>query len=426
MKKYVIFFLLTQICCSCFLAHNRSDSRKPNAQLKPNRATETTEQTSLKESSNNIVASNLLSEPTKHKIDQLITNAIQSQTFLGAVVLVAKKGNVVFRKAYGYSEIVPKKVKMTEETLFDVASMTKSICTTTAIMQLIEKGEIGLNDPVKKYIADFAPWVNGNEKVDITIQQLLTHSSGLSAGISTTEALRLRDAWSGYNTEKFVRHIATHTKRNFRPGAKSLYSCLNFIILQGILENVTKTPLHLYVKEHVFKPLKMDHSYYFLENEKLPSSVAIAPTTLQASGKPLYGKVHDPLARILNGGNSGNAGLFTNVDDIARFCSFVFYGNKSVLKDETLALMTTVPQEDAKSVGRVLGWELNSSYAGGLNKHKCICHTGYTGTSMVLDLESKTAVILLTNRVHPKDTPESKKALMAVRRSLSDIICADE
>ena len=134
--------------------------------------------------------------------------------------------------------------------------------------------------------------------------------------------------------------------------------------------------------------------------------------------------MHDPLARLLNGGVSGNAGLFTTAGDLAKFSFFILYGKDGVLKKQTIKRMITIPSSERKTVGRALGWEVNSSYAGGLRKDYCICHTGYTGTSIVIDLYAQTTVILLTNRVHPKDSSIHKKRLMSIRKQLSDIIAS--
>lgn len=346
---------------------------------------------------------------------------ISQSVFPGAVVLVAKDSTVVFRKAYGYSTVTPVKEKMTEETLFDVASMTKCVCTAAAVMKLYEQGLVDLQDPVKKYFPNFKPWSNGKMEADITIQQLLTHSSGLSAGISRAEASRLRKAWNGHNTSKAVDYIGTHTPRNFQPGTKRLYSCLNYIVLQGLVERITDKRLNDFATANIFLPLNMLNTHFFPEEESIPDSLRIASTET-ANGSTLKGRVHDPLAQLLNGGVSGNAGLFTNVDDLAKYCFFILYGNDDVLKKSTIKDMVTIPASDSKQVGRALGWEVNSSYVGRLNKHQCICHTGYTGTSIVIDLTSKISIILLTNRVHPHDLPEKKKELMTIRRALSDII----
>lgn len=149
-----------------------------------------------------VTKKDILSNTSKEKIDALMQSAMQRKTFPGGVLLVAHNDNVIFREAYGYSSTIPKKEKMTCETLFDVASMTKCVVTATVIMKLIENGSIKLNDPVKKYIKDFKPWNNGNETVDITIQQLLTHSSGLDAGLSMRTVNKLRSEWGTYDTKK--------------------------------------------------------------------------------------------------------------------------------------------------------------------------------------------------------------------------------
>ncbi len=365
----------------------------------------------------------LLSKSSQGKIDALMQRAMQSGTFPGCVVLVAHKDNVVFRKAYGYSSTLPKKEKMTCETLFDVASMTKCVATAPVIMKLVENGLISLDDPVKKYIKDFRPWTNGSETVDITIQQLMTHSSGLDAGLSMNTVNKLHSAWGKSDTKKFISYIATKAKRNFRPGSSRLYSCLNFIVLQGIAEEVTKEPLHQYAEKNIFRPIGMSNSHFFPDGNQSLSNYSIAATEC-INGHPLKGAVHDPLARILNGGNSGNAGLFTNADDLAQYCFFILNGNDKVLKRETIDKMVTIPSGE-ESIGRALGWEVNSSYCGGFKKNHCICHTGYTGTSMVIDLDTEVSIILLTNRVHPKDNPTHKKELMNVRRQLADIVASE-
>lgn len=365
-----------------------------------------------------------LSSQTKKSIDNLIKQGIEQNTFPGAVVLVAKDSTVLYRKAYGYREVFPKKIPMTEETLFDLASLTKCVCTAASIMKLVEEGRIELQDPVKKYIPDFRPWTDGKEVVDITIQQLLTHSSGLPAGIASAEASRLRSQWKGYSSEKCVHYIATNTKRNFRPGTRELYSCLNFIMLQGIVERVSGMRLNDYAEAKIFAPLGMRNTLFFPEEENIEESLPIAATEKTRDGA-LIGRVHDPLARILNGGVSGNAGLFSTIDDLAKYSFFMLYGNDNVLRRSTLRKMTTIPAEDNPQVGRALGWEVNSSYAGRFENNYCICHTGYTGTSIVIDLNTRTSIILLTNRVHPDDLPVHKKELMAIRRGLSDIVASE-
>ena len=360
---------------------------------------------------------------TQKKIDNLINKGIEEKIYPGAVVLVAKGHDILYKKAFGYSQVTPKKRRMTTETLFDVASMTKCVCTAPAIMKLLEENRISLHDPVKKYIPSFKPWNDGKSVVDITIQQLLTHSSGLSAGISSSEITRLRKQWKGYNSSKLVSYIATKTTRNYRPGTRRLYSCINYVVLQAIIEKVSGKRLSDYAQTNLFKPLAMSNTRFFPEGDNITNNINIATTTV-INGYALKGQVHDPLARLLNGGVSGNAGLFTTAGDLAKFSFFILYGKEGVLKKQTIKRMITIPSSERKTVGRALGWEVNSSYVGGLRKDYCICHTGYTGTSIVIDLDAQTTIILLTNRVHPKDSSIHKKRLMSIRKQLSDIIAS--
>lgn len=420
MNKFVSLVCTALLYCSCTTCAKEIPSKtEPKSHTTESRAT--SPGSAAKDTSTPRAA---LAPSTAARIDSLINQGLRQGTFPGAVVLVAKDSAVAFRKAYGLRETWPNKEPMTEETLFDLASMTKCVATASAVMKLIDEGRISLQDPVKKYIPDFKPWTDGQQSVDITIQQLLTHSSGLPAGIASAEAVKLRSQWEGYNTEKFVHYIATTAKRNFRPGTRELYSCLNFIMLQGIVEKVSGKRLNEYADANIFRPLDMHNTRFFTEEETVPTSLHIAATT-KTKDTVLRGRVHDPLARILNGGVSGNAGLFSNVDDLARFCFFMLFGNDSVLSRNTLDMMTSIPAEDAKEVGRALGWEVNSSYAGRFKKNYCICHTGYAGTSMVIDLQTKTTIILLTNRVHPEDIPAHKKELMAIRRGLADIVASE-
>ena len=228
--------------------------------------------------------------------------------------------------------------------------------------------------------------------------------------------------------DSLMRVIAAEVDRHFRPGSDFLYSCLNFITLQHILETVTGERLCDYAESHVFAPLGLKHTCYFPLEEDLRTPARhrdllplVAPTEVQSDGSVLKGAVHDPLARLANGGNSGNAGVFSNAVDLSRICMMVmnqgiarkdkklgFYEEDTrVLSPSTVRVMTTIPPENAPSVGRALGWDVKSEHSGLrgdlFNPEKTLMHTGYTGTSLVIDLDTRTAIILLTNRVHPTD-----------------------
>ncbi len=346
-------------------------------------------------------------------VDGVIESAIREGAAPGAVLSVVRGGRIVYLKAYGNKSVVPDTVKMTVETMFDLASLSKCVGTTLSFMQLIENGQVRLTDNVDRYIPGFKPWTDPQtgETVDITVRDLMTHSSGIAAYY---DANRVVQRFGAYQPDSLMRVIATEVRRNFRPGTGFLYSCLNFITLQHILENVTGQRLCDYAAEHVFGPLGLRHTCYFPLQDDLrtPAEHAdllplVAPTTVQADGTPLLAAVHDPLARLANGGNSGNAGVFSNAEDISRICMAIMDGGGKILSPAAVELMCTIPPENDPSVGRALGWDKKSPHSGPrgdlFDPDTTLEHTGYTGTSIVIDMKTKTAVILLTHRVHPVD-----------------------
>lgn len=358
------------------------------------------------------------------QVDRVIEEAIAAKDIPGAVISVVRGDRIVYLKAYGDKSVVPETEPMTTETMFDLASVSKCVGTTLSFMQLIENGQVRLTDNVDRYIPDFKPWKDPQtgESVDITIRDLLTHSSGLTPYINTAAFVNEY----GENTpEELERHIATEVKRNFRPGSDFMYSCLNFITLQRIIERVTGERLYEYAQRNVFDVLGLRHTCYFpLTGEPAMGNSAelarlCAPTEVQADGKPLVAEVHDPMAQRIMGGNSGNAGVFSNAEDLSMICAAIMNGgaltdrkgntleSTRILNPATVRLMTTIPPQNDPSVGRALGWDKKSSHSGLrgdlFNPETTIMHTGYTGTSIVIDLESKTAIVLLTHRVHPRD-----------------------
>ena len=358
------------------------------------------------------------------QVDRVIEEAIAAKDIPGAVISVVRDDKIVYLKAYGDKSIVPEVEPMSTKTMFDLASVSKCVGTTLSFMQLIENGQVRLTDNVDRYIPEFKPWKDPQtgESVDITIRDLLTHSSGLAPYINTTAFIKEY----GENTpDQLESYIATEIRRNFRPGTDFMYSCLNFITLQRILERLTGERLYEYAQRHVFDVLGLRHTYYFplvgepaVDNSAELSGLC-APTEVQDDGKPLVAQVHDPIARRIMSGNSGNAGVFSNAEDISVICAAIM--NKGALKDKkgntmestrilspaTVRLMTTIPPQNNPSVGRALGWDKKSAHSGLrgdlFNPETTIMHTGYTGTSIVIDLESKTAIVLLTHRVHPQD-----------------------
>lgn len=373
------------------------------------------------------------------QVDRVIGDAIAAREIPGAVISVVRGDKIVYLKAYGSQSVVPTEVPMTTETMFDLASVSKCVGTTLSFMQLIENGFVRLNDNVNRYIPDFKPWKDpeSGETVDITIRDLLTHSSGLAPYINTAAFV---NEYGEDSPDQLERHIATEVKRNFRPGSQFMYSCLNFITLQRILESVTGERLYEYAQRHVFDVLGLQHTCYFplMYEPAVGNSDELArlcaPTEVQADGKPLVAQVHDPIARRIMSGNSGNAGVFSNAEDLSVICSAIMNGgaltdkkgrtleSTRILSPATVRMMAEIPPQNDPSVGRTLGWDKKSSHSGLrgdlFNPETTIMHTGYTGTSIVIDMESKTAIVLLTNRVHPKD----KGSVGRLRALVSNIV----
>ena len=364
-----------------------------------------------------------MDEARLSQIDRVINEAISDKLIPGAVVSVVREDKIAYLKAYGNKSLVPSVEKMTTETMFDLASVSKCVGTTLSFMQLIEKGLVRLTDNVNMYIPGFKPWEDPEtgDKVDITVRDLMTHSSGLDAYITVDSYV----AEFGENTpDELETFIATRVKRNFRPGTKCLYSCLNFITLQRILERVTGEKLCDYAQNHVFNPLGLKHTCYFpvdsKENKKLKK--ICAPTEVQADGLPLVGAVHDPIARRINSGNSGNAGVFSNAEDLSVICAALMNGGYGILGPLTIELMCKAPVQNDPMVGRALGWDKDGYHPGTrgdiFDPETSIWHTGYTGPSIVIDQKSKTAVIILANRVHPED----KGNLARLRALVANIV----
>lgn len=358
------------------------------------------------------------------RVDSVILKSIAESNIPGAVLAVVRGDKIVYLKAYGNKQVVPDTVAMTVNTVFDMASVSKCVGTTLSFMTLVERGQVLLDDDVKRYIPEFTPWTDPatGEKVDITVRDLMTHSSGLPPYLNVKA---VAERFGEPCPDSTMHYIAAELPRRFRPGTDITYSCLNFVTLQNILQRVTGERLCDYAQREVFDVLGLKHTCY-LPTERPDVLPLVAPTEVQENGLPLLGEVHDPLARRLNGGNSGNAGVFSNAEDLAVIAAALMNGGeingRRVLAPLTVRTMATVPADNAAHIGRALGWDVRSSSSGikgdMLSRDAALCHTGYTGTSVVIDLNSKTAVILLTNRCHPTDSG----ALYRVRAAVANIV----
>jgi uncharacterized protein YbbC (DUF1343 family)/CubicO group peptidase (beta-lactamase class C family) len=325
-------------------------------------------------------------------VDSIIGQAIQERQIPGAVLIVGHDGEVIYRKAFGERALEPRREAMTLDTVFDLASLTKVIATTTAVMQLVERGEVRLNDPVAKYLPEFAQ----NGKEEITVRQLLTHYSGLEPDLD------LKTPWEGKETAYRMAFAETPQQP---PGAGFLYSDINFITLGALVERVTGETLNEYAERHIFAPLKMTRTRFAPPTDLRAGWIEkIAPTQYDENEHMLWGVVHDPTARRM-GGVAGHAGLFSTGDDLAKFAQVLLNGGDGILSALTVEKMTRPEQPPSAPVLRGFGWDIDSplsSNRGDLLPVGGFGHTGWTGTSMWIDPTTQTYIILLTNAVHPR------------------------
>jgi beta-N-acetylhexosaminidase len=349
-----------------------------------------------------------LSSARLDSVRALMQNAVQDSVFPGAILLVARNGIIVMHEAFGQMGYKEFNRVMPLDAIFDMASVTKCVATTTACMLLYERGLLDLDAPVQNYLPEFA----GAGKERVTIRHLLTHSSGLMA----YRRYFLEDKTPG----EIIKTILNEPLEN-PPGAKTVYSDLGIILLGKIIEKLSGQPLEVFCREQIFKPLKMNETGY---NPPPQFLSRIVPTESDSwRGRMVHGQVHDENAFAL-GGVSGHAGLFSTARDLATFLSMLLNGGAyeggRLLKPETIALFTS-PQHVVKGSSRALGWDTadGKNSAGHLMSARAFGHTGFTGTSVWTDPEKNMFVILLSNRVHPT---RSNQKLLPFRAALHDAV----
>lgn len=344
-------------------------------------------------------------------IDDIANREIQLGNIPGAVILIGQEQNVVYRRAFGYRAIEPLKLPMTEDTIFDLASLTKVIATTTAVMQLVEQGKLRLEDPVERYWPEFG----NNRKKEIRVRHLLTHMSGFRAGLNDNLS------WSGY--QEGLKRVIVERLVN-PPGKSFLYSDINFIVLGELIARVSGLSLDSYCARQIFERLGMKDTGFKPDAARL---ARIAPTTF-LNGKALQGEVHDPTAYKM-GGVSGHAGLFSTADDLALFAQSLLNGGvtigEQILQTASITAMTTRQQAVNGNGWWGLGWEVAPRFNSNGNDSvpvNSFGHGGYTGTSIWIDPDSKSYVIILTNRVHPRGNGDVKPLRRDVLRYVATLL----
>jgi CubicO group peptidase (beta-lactamase class C family) len=333
-------------------------------------------------------------------IAPLVEEAIARHDLPGAVVLVGRGDTIRYLHAFGQRALLPVAEPMTEDTIFDVASLTKVVATTTSVMKLVEEGRIRLNDPVSQFIPTFDKY----GKRGITIRHLLTHTSGLRPDLELDVEFHGADE----AIRRAIEEVPTSP-----PGERFVYSDINFFLLGDIVGRVSRERLDRYAKTHIFDPLGMTDTT-FLPPEALRPRIAPTercPALVWPCGAPavpfLRGIVHDPTARRMDG-VAGHAGLFSTAADLSRFCRMLLGGGRlgavRILSPPTVERMTSPATPPGMRDVRGLGWDIDSSYSanrGELFPVGSFGHTGFTGTSLWMDPGSKSYVVFLSNRVHP-------------------------
>lgn len=336
------------------------------------------------------------------KIDDAVAKARERKEIPGAVVVVVHQGEVVFRKAYGERAIQPQPEAMTVDTIFDLASLTKPIATASSIHHLLESKKIQLSDRISQFWPEFGT----HGKDQITIAHCLLHTSGLTADNAIGDYAQ--------GEAEAIANIA-RLKLEAKPGERFRYSDVGFIVLGEIIRRRSGLSVDQYSRQHIFEPLNMKETLF----KPNPQQARIAPTG-RRNGQSIRGQVHDPRSFAM-GGIAGHAGLFSTADDLAIFA-------KAILSNQTTSPLYSFGQSsisNIQSVGssghRTYGWDVDTSFSSPRGDWfvpgEGYGHTGFTGTSIWIDRQTSTAIIILSNRVHPDDKGNATE----LRRSIASI-----
>ena len=339
-------------------------------------------------------------------VSHLFENAISSELVPGAVSAIGDQGQVVWRGVFGQSALLPTPAPMLWSTLFDMASLTKVLVTAPAIMQLQERGLLDLDTPAWRYLPGF----EAQGKQDITRRLVRTHDSGLPPDRPLETP--------GQGHEQAVR-LVMNSHPTGPPGERLVDSDINFITLGLIVERLSGLSLSAYAARHIFAPLALHRTMFLLHPEAAP---AIAPTQYDENGTMLRGVVHDPTARRM-GGVAGHAGLFSCAQDMARYTQALLDKRAGLaspfpLQTRTLRLMSTPQQPSGKTDLRGLGWDIATHYStprGDYFPKNSFGHTGFTGTSLWMVPDTRSFVLILTNRVHP----HGGQSIVALRHDIA-------
>lgn len=340
------------------------------------------------------------------KVDAAVRMALERKQIPGAVVEVGHRARIVFRRAYGLRAVEPEIEPMTEDTIFDLASLTKPFATALSVMKLVEDGKVRLEDPVAKWLPECSHFQS-----PVTVLHLLTHTSGLPAGAPA--------AMLGNNVADAVNVIAKmplHSRR----GAQMMYSDLGFVLLGEIVARASGKPLDQFAHERIFAPLGLVHTRFCPPVEWRDRC---APTE-NIGGEWRRGAVHDPDAFRL-GGVAGHAGLFSTAEEVGRLARMMLDGGRPIFREETIRLMTAPMNSSDDGEYRGLGWDIASAYSGPKSarfSQRSFGHTGFTGTSVWIDPAAELYIVVLANAVHlPRS--ETRPLRRAISDAVGEVLC---
>lgn len=340
---------------------------------------------------------------TSRAVLTALNQAVEKGVFPGAVLLVSRRGEVCIHEAVGFAALRPRKVRMTPATIFDLASLTKPVATTTAIMRLVNRSAFQLEDPVRRFIPEFS----GDGKDQVTIRHLLNHSSGLRAWEPIyreviKKARGRAEFMAGPEAKRIVLDRIHRDRLTYTPGTKSLYSDLGFILLGELVERVSGSSLDRFCRTEIFRPLDMHQTFFNRAHRKRRGRFA-ATERIEWRKKIVAGAVHDDNAYAM-GGVAGHAGLFATAKDLNRFARMMLdsmHGTEGFIPRKIIE--TFVTRQMTPGSSWALGWDTPSdpSSSGRFFSPRSFGHLGYTGTSLWIDPEQDLVIVLLTNRVHP-------------------------
>ena len=355
-------------------------------------------------------------------ITRKLQQAIENGSTPGVALLVARKGEVFYHYAVGQAQIYPEARDLREDTVFDIASLTKVVATTTAVMLLLRDKALALDEPIHKYVPEFP-----NEQ--ITFIHLLTHSAGFPDHLPLYEDVQQEADRQGSDfigspaAKQFVLAKVCHTDRLYPPGEQYIYSDLGFMLLGYALEKISGTTLDRYCAEMIFAPLGMSTTFFRKHGEALRAGEYAATERCEWRRRIICGEVHDENAYAM-GGAAGHAGVFSTLDDIQQFMRTLYqcYQGKNDFIPEPIVRQFFTRQHLPENSTRALGWDTPSekdSSGGELLSKTAVGHTGFTGTSIWFDLQRELVMLLFANRIHPS---RNNQRFLKMRPKIHDTV----